>query len=68
MEGVKHSIDHGAPISRMTFYINRVSLCFCFMEYSVIMSFFIRTMVFVYLEEHNYAVLRNFSEPYTARI
>ena len=49
MEDVKHSIDHGTPISRMTFYINRVEICFCFMEYSVIMSFFIRVTVFVYL-------------------
>ena len=32
------------------------------------MSLFIRITVFVYLLEQNYAVLRNFREPYTARI
>ena len=33
MEGVKHSIDHGTPISRMTFYINRVLFYEVFCQY-----------------------------------
>ena len=52
----------------MNFLTTRVSLDFCFIEYTVIMSFSIKIAVFVSLLTLICAVRRHLSEPDTARI